>query len=58
MSRLRELPPNIEHHEIEGAAHPARYEFPDRISPILAHFRNSTAHIGCDFRGPAQPLWA
>ncbi len=38
MSRLRDLLPNIEYHEIEGAAHLAHYEFPDRINPILIRF--------------------
>ena len=38
MSRLRELLPDIEYHEIEGAAHLAHYEFPDRINPILIRF--------------------
>ncbi|WP_369045688.1 alpha/beta fold hydrolase [Sinomonas sp. P10A9] len=38
MSRLRELVPGIEYHEIEGAGHLAHYEFPDRVSPLLIRF--------------------
>ena len=38
MSRLRDLLPDIEYHEIEGASHLAHYEFPDRINPILTRF--------------------
>ncbi|MEA2023484.1 MAG: alpha/beta hydrolase [Actinomycetota bacterium] len=38
MSRLRDLLPDIEYHELEGAAHLAHYEFPDRINPILTRF--------------------
>lgn len=38
MSRLRDLLPDIEYHEIEGASHLAHYEFPDRINPILIRF--------------------
>jgi pimeloyl-ACP methyl ester carboxylesterase len=38
MSRLRDLLPDIEYHEIDGAAHLAHYEFPDRINPILIRF--------------------
>ena len=38
MRRLRDLLPDIEYHELEGAAHLAHYEFPDRINPILIDF--------------------
>jgi pimeloyl-ACP methyl ester carboxylesterase len=38
MSRLRDLLPDIEYHEIAGAGHLAHYEFPDRINPILIRF--------------------
>lgn len=38
MGRLRDLFPGIEYHELEGAAHLAHYEFPDRINPILIRF--------------------
>jgi pimeloyl-ACP methyl ester carboxylesterase len=38
MSRLRDLLTDIEYHELEGAAHLAHYEFPDRINPILIRF--------------------
>lgn len=38
MSRLGELIPGIEHHEIEGAGHLAHFEFPDRVNPLLIRF--------------------
>ena len=38
MNRLRDLLPDIDYHEIEGASHLAHYEFPDRINPILIRF--------------------
>lgn len=38
MSRLRELIPGIESHEIEGAGHLAHFEFPDRVNPLLIRF--------------------
>ncbi|HZL04282.1 MAG TPA: alpha/beta hydrolase, partial [Coriobacteriia bacterium] len=38
MSRLRELLPDIEYHEIEGAGHLAHYEFPDQMNPLLTRF--------------------
>ena len=38
MSRLRDLLPDIEYHEIEGASHLAHYEFPERVNPILIRF--------------------
>ena len=38
MRRLRDLIPDIEYHELEGAKHLAHYEFPDRINPILFNF--------------------
>lgn len=41
MSRLRDLFPGIEYHEIEGAGHLAHYEFPDRINPALIGFLTS-----------------
>lgn len=36
--RLRDLIPDIEYHELEGAAHLAHYEYPERINPILVDF--------------------
>jgi pimeloyl-ACP methyl ester carboxylesterase len=38
MARLRDLLPDIEYHEIDGAAHLAHYEYPERINPILIRF--------------------
>ncbi|MGB9359576.1 MAG: alpha/beta hydrolase [Acidimicrobiia bacterium] len=38
MRRLRDLLPDIEYHEIEGASHLAHYEFPERVNPILIRF--------------------
>ena len=38
MNRLRDLLPDIEYHEIEGASHLAHYEFPERVNPILIGF--------------------
>jgi pimeloyl-ACP methyl ester carboxylesterase len=38
MSRLRDLLPDIEYHELEEASHLAHYEYPDRINPILIRF--------------------
>lgn len=38
MSRLRELLPGIEYHEIEGAGHLAHYELPDQMNPLLIRF--------------------
>ena len=38
MRRLRDLLPDIEYHEIDGAAHLAHYEYPERINPILIQF--------------------
>jgi len=38
MRRLRDLLPDIEYHEIDGAAHLAHYEYPERINPILIRF--------------------
>lgn len=38
MSRLRDLLPSIEYHELEGAGHLAHYEFPDRVNPVLIRF--------------------
>jgi pimeloyl-ACP methyl ester carboxylesterase len=38
MGRLRDLIPDIEYHEIDGGAHLAHYEYPDRINPILIRF--------------------
>jgi pimeloyl-ACP methyl ester carboxylesterase len=38
MQRLRDLLPDIEYHEIDGAAHLAHYEYPERINPILIRF--------------------
>lgn len=36
--RLRDLIPDIEYHELEGAKHLAHYEYPDRVNPILIEF--------------------
>lgn len=36
--RLRDLIPDIEYHELEGAKHLAHYEFPERVNPILIEF--------------------
>ena len=41
MSRLRDLLPGIEYHELDGAGHLAHYEFPDRINPPLIRFLTS-----------------
>lgn len=38
MTRLRELLPDIEYHEIDGAGHLAHYEAPDRMNPLLTRF--------------------
>ncbi|MDH5372498.1 MAG: alpha/beta hydrolase [Acidimicrobiia bacterium] len=38
MRRLRDLIPEIEYHELEGAGHLAHYEFPDRVNPPLIRF--------------------
>lgn len=38
MIRLRELLPDIEYHEIDGAGHLAHYEAPDRMNPLLTRF--------------------
>jgi pimeloyl-ACP methyl ester carboxylesterase len=38
MSRLRDLFPHIEYHQIEGAGHLAHYEFADRVNPLLIRF--------------------
>lgn len=38
IGRLRKLIPEIEYHELDGAAHLAHYEFPDRINPLLVAF--------------------
>ncbi len=38
MSRLRELLPDIEYHEIKGAGHLAHYESPDQMNPLLTRF--------------------
>lgn len=38
MSRLRDLLPGIEYHQIEGAGHLAHYEFADRVNPLLIRF--------------------
>lgn len=38
MVRLRDLLPEVEYHEIEGAGHLAHYEFADRINPLLVRF--------------------
>ena len=36
--RLRDLIPDIEYHELEGAKHLAHYEYPERVNPILIDF--------------------
>ena len=38
MNRLRDLLPDIEYHQIEGAGHLAHYEFADQINPLLIRF--------------------
>ncbi|MEZ5157211.1 MAG: alpha/beta hydrolase [Candidatus Nanopelagicales bacterium] len=38
MRRLRDLIPDIEYHELEGAGHLAHYEYPERVNPILIRF--------------------
>jgi pimeloyl-ACP methyl ester carboxylesterase len=38
MTRLRELMPDIEYHEIGGAGHLAHYEAPDQVNPLLTRF--------------------
>ena len=38
MQRLRDLLPDLEYHEIDGASHLAHYEFPERVNPILIEF--------------------
>jgi pimeloyl-ACP methyl ester carboxylesterase len=38
MKRLRDLIPDIEYHEIDGASHLAHYEFPERVNPTLTEF--------------------
>lgn len=38
MKRLRDLIPDIEYHEIDGASHLAHYEYPERVNPILIEF--------------------
>lgn len=45
MRRLRDLIPDIEYHELEGAAHLAHYEFPERINPILIDFLTRPASV-------------
>lgn len=43
MARLRELVPDIEYREIEGAGHLAHYEFPDQVNPLLIRFLANAA---------------
>jgi len=38
MTRLRELMPDIEYHDIDGAGHLAHYEVPDQVNPLLTRF--------------------
>lgn len=38
MSRLRDLIPDIEDHQIEGAGHLAHYEFANLGNPLLIRF--------------------
>ena len=38
LSRLRELMPGIEYHEIDGAGHLAHYEAPEQMNPLLTRF--------------------
>lgn len=38
MLRLRNLLPEIDYHEIEGAGHLAHYEAPDQVNPLLTRF--------------------
>ena len=41
ISRLRDLLPDIEYHQIEGAGHLAHYEFADQVNPLLIRFLSS-----------------
>jgi pimeloyl-ACP methyl ester carboxylesterase len=43
MSRLRQLLPDVEYHELEGAGHLAQYEFPDHVNPLLVRFLTEAA---------------
>ena len=38
MRRLRDLIPDIEYHQIDGASHLAHYEYPEQVSPSLVEF--------------------
>ena len=38
MRRLRDLIPDIEYHQIDGASHLAHYEYPERVKPLLVEF--------------------
>nr|WP_269813680.1 alpha/beta hydrolase [Ornithinimicrobium sediminis] len=38
IGRLRNLLPDMEYHELEGAGHLAHYEFPERVGPLLVRF--------------------
>lgn len=38
MEALRELMPRLEYHELEGAAHLAHVEYPDKVNPLLIEF--------------------
>ena len=38
MRRLRDLLPDVEYHQIDGASHLAHYEYPERVTPILIEF--------------------
>ncbi|MGB9374667.1 MAG: alpha/beta hydrolase [Jiangellales bacterium] len=38
MRRLRDLIPDIEYHQIDGASHLAHYEYPEQVNPLLVEF--------------------
>ena len=48
--RLRNLIPDIEYHELEGAKHLAHYEHPERINSILVDFLTRPASEEAQFR--------
>ena len=54
MNRLRDLLPDIEYHELEGAGHLAHYEYPERMNPILVRFLAGDRSTVVEDRDPAQ----
>ena len=38
MTRLHDLLPDIEYHQIDGAGHLAHYESADQVNPLLVRF--------------------